>query len=464
MNPIGFSSLPLSPEIQSVAGELGFEKLTPIQAESLPILLAGRDLIGQSQTGSGKTASFVIPILEKLDNQKRELQAIVLCPTRELATQVVGEFRRWGRRFEGLHVLPLTGGVPGKVQAESLERGAQIAVGTPGRVLDLINRDRIDLTEVKTLVLDEADKMLDMGFEEEITAILREIPLQRQTVFFSATYPDTIHALSEKYQNDPVRVKIEDSVADTPAIEQLAYESTPEEKLNTLLRVLQQHPADSVLIFCNMKTTVNDLETALSEQGASVASLHGDLEQRDRDRVMAMFRNRSVRFLIATDVAARGLDIQDLGLVVNFDLPAQNDAYVHRIGRTGRAGKAGLAISIVGIRDTLKMLELEKATSGKIEKPALGFKNQLGLGKSLREAPMRTIGILGGRKDKLRPGDILGALTGKAGGLQGDQVGKIEIHDHVSYVAVQSEFAKIAFESLREGRIKAQKFQVKLMK
>lgn len=463
MKPADFKSLPLSPELLAVAEELGFKELTPIQAESIPHLLAGKDLVGQSKTGSGKTAAFTLPLLSKIKLNEKRLQAVVLCPTRELATQVVTEMRKWGRRYEGLQILPLVGGQPGRAQSEALERGVQIAVGTPGRVLDLIERQRIDLEFVTTLVLDEADKMLDLGFEAELRAILKALPTQRQTALFSATFPDSIRGLSQKYQKNPIQVTVsEESPGDL--IEQWLYDAEGTEKAHTLMRVLQQHPSESTLIFCNMKSTVDELAGMIADQGVSCYGLHGDLEQRERERVLTMFRNGSCRILVATDVAARGLDIEHLELVINFDLPTQAETYVHRIGRTGRAGRTGVAVTLASPRDSLKILELENLAKSKFLKQALGFKNQHGLGKSFRETRMQTLSISGGRKDKLRPGDILGALTGESGGLNSADVGKIEIHDNFSYVAISSAQASTALERLRARGIKGKKFQIKFMK
>lgn len=459
-----FNSHSLSTEILIVLRELGFDKMTPIQAESIPVLLSGKDLIGQSRTGSGKTAAFSLPILNKINLRDHNLQALVLCPTRELAIQVVTEIRKLGRRHEGLKVLALVGGQPARLQAEALANGVHIAVGTPGRVLDLAERGRIDFENLETLVLDEADKMLDMGFKDELEALLRALPTSRQTVFFSATYPDTIQSLSKKYQKNPVLVKIEETENSISTIKQLIYESAPNDKLNTLIRVLAQHPSDSTLVFCNMKSTVQEITEILEKQNVSCGCLHGDLEQRDRDKVMTLFRNGSYRILIATDVAARGLDIENLELVINFDLPAQPETYVHRIGRTGRAGQEGLAITLVDPRDTLKILEFETLTKAKMERPRLGFNNQYGLNKKLRTASMQTLSISGGRKDKLRPGDILGALTGENSGLRAADIGKIEVQDKYSYVAISSDVANEAFNKLRDGRIKGQKFQIKFVK
>ncbi len=453
----------LLPEIQNVLNELGFTQLTPIQEASFPILLKDKDFIGQSQTGSGKTAAFVIPILQKLKLDVREAQALILCPTRELSTQVVREFRRFGRGFAGLHVLTLVGGVPSRPQLEALKQGAHILVGTPGRILDFIQKDRLDFSILKTLVLDEADKMLDMGFEEDIQAIIDATPGTRQTVFFSATFPEGIENLSRKYQIAPEKVVIADTDSTTPLIEQIAYISDDKEKVQTLLRVLQQHPAHSVLIFCNQKKTVSEVGESLLSQGTKCGLLHGDLEQKDRDRTITLFRNGSHRFLVATDVAARGLDIESVELVINFDLPLQTEIYTHRIGRTGRAGRSGTAVSIMLPMEENKILEFERLASVKIERKNLGFKNQFGLGISFQGSAMETICLFAGRKDKLRPGDILGALTGEAGGLAAKDVGKIEIYDTISYVAVSSQVSRQVFARLRDGKIKGKKIQVRMV-
>jgi ATP-independent RNA helicase DbpA len=468
LNSTEFSSLPLSSDLLAVIRELGFEKLTPIQSESIPLLLQGKDLIGQSKTGSGKTAAFALPILQniKTDQRQRDIQALILCPTRELSAQVAREMRKLARRHIGLQVLVLSGGQPLRPQMEALNKGVHIVVGTPGRILDVIGRGRMDMSRVATLVLDEADTMLDMGFQEDIEAIMAEVPGTRQTIFFSATFPDAIKSLTKKYLHNPARVVIEDAPETVPMIAQIAYETEPSEKVGTLLRVLQQHEPTSALVFCNLKVTVAELAETLKEGGVSCASLHGDLEQFERDQVMALFRNGSTRVLIATDVAARGLDIKNLDMVVNFDLPYQPEVYVHRIGRTGRAGESGVAVSLISEQDNSKLGEIEQVTGFIIERKTLGFKNQHGLSKNSihREAPMQTLSISGGRKDKLRPGDILGALTGEAGGLKSENIGKIEIHDRIAYVAVSSEIAATALHRLREGRIKGQKFLIRLLR
>lgn len=453
----------LIPELQSVLKELGFHQLTPIQQASIPVLLRAQDLIGQSQTGSGKTAAFVLPILQKLKLPQRQIQALVMCPTRELSAQVVREFRKFGRGLVGLHVLPLVGGVPSRHQLESLQQGAHVVVGTPGRILDFIEKNQVDFSRIQTLVLDEADKMLEMGFEEEIRLIVESTPATRQTVLFSATFPETIEQLSLRYQVSPEKVIIANTLETAPDITQILYKSENESKLQTLLRVIQQHPAPSILIFCNQKSTVADVGERLAKEGAKCGVLHGDLEQRDRDRMMALFRNGTYRFLVATDLAARGLDVDSVEVVINFDLPLQPETYIHRIGRTGRAGRKGTAISIMWPDEENKILDLEKQSSIHFERKNLGFKNQHGLGASFQTTAVETICIFGGRKDKLRPGDILGALTGEAGGLEAQDVGKIEIYDKIAYVAVASAKAKKVLSQLRTGKIKGRKYQVKIL-
>jgi ATP-independent RNA helicase DbpA len=459
-----FSELSLSPALLAVVQELGFLKMTPIQAQSVPVLLEGRDLVGQSRTGSGKTAAFALPILERLQLGTREIAALVLCPTRELSAQVAREIRRLGRRHAGLSVLVLAGGEPIGRQKGALEKGAHIAVGTPGRVLDHLRRRSLRVHRVGTVVLDEADRMLDMGFQEDMEKILKALPEKRQTVFFSATYPSSIAGLCEKYQKDPVFVRVEAEPEQAAEIRQLLVPAPTEQKIGALRWVLATFPHESALVFANLKVTVAEIAQLLSQAGVSADSLHGDLEQYDRDKVMAKFRNASTRVLVATDVAARGIDIENLDLVVNFDLPSQPDVYVHRIGRTGRAGKVGLAISLCTSREEGKVSAIEQFTGQKLtvtEREGAPRGEKAALAKSLeRDAKMATLRISGGRKDKLRPGDILGALTGEAGGLDANDVGKIEIHDHFAYVAVNKSISREAQQSLSVGRIKGRKFNV----
>jgi ATP-independent RNA helicase DbpA len=462
-----FASLGISRELIEVVKELGYEKMTPIQAKSIPLLLEGKDVIGESKTGSGKTAAFSIPILEKLELKDRSIQALVLCPTRELCDQVAREIRKLGRKLQGLQVVILSGGQPLFPQLTALEKGVHIAVGTPGRVLDHVNRRKLDLRKVATFVLDEADRMLDMGFQDDMEKIMRELPKSRQTVFFSATFPRSIESMSRSYQRTPVKVVIDNPEQAKVNIRQVYYQVEPEDKLKALLWLLQQNQSESAIIFCNLKATTIELGKVLSGSSISSACLHGDLEQAERDRVMAKFRNLSTRVLIATDVAARGIDIENLDLVVNYDIP-KADVYVHRIGRTGRAGKSGVAISMITSKQSARIRDIEKFTSQPIQRKEIASLAHLEI-KQLEtitkrddqlSAKMETIFISGGRKDKVRPGDILGALTGEAGRVDGSDIGKIEIHDRFSYVAVSKNLSDMLIDRLRNGRIKGRKFRI----
>ncbi len=460
-----FSDLGLSPELVQVTEELGFVEPSPIQAMSIPLLLQGKDLIGQAQTGSGKTAAFGLPVLNRIRLQERRIQTLVLCPTRELCTQVARELRKLGRRFPGLQILILSGGTPMGPQYSALERGVHIVVGTPGRVLDHLSRRSLDLRQVSMLVLDEADRMLEMGFQDDLAAIVADIPERRQTVLFSATFPNSIESMSSQYQRSPERVtvEVENKIAST--IRQIVYRVEDDDRFKTLLWVLEREKPESAIVFCNFKASVAALAQDLSQAGISVGELHGDLEQRDRDRIMAKFRNRSIRVLIATDVAARGIDVSDLDLVVNFEMPKQPEIYVHRVGRTGRAGKGGVAISFCSDRESIKITRIEELSQTSLTIEQTPEIAEVELDEVPGRAPvvaaaMQTIYISGGRKDKVRPGDILGALTGEAGGLQATQVGKIEIHDLFSYVAVSTDVFEVALQSLRDGRIKGRKFRV----
>jgi ATP-independent RNA helicase DbpA len=468
----GFAALGLSPSLSQVVAELGFLQPTPVQARAIPLLLAGRDLIGQSTTGSGKTAAFGLPILQKLDLGARHPQALILCPTRELCAQVARDIRKLGRREAGLAVLILSGGQPMKPQLEALKRGVHVVVGTPGRVLDHLTRDALKLKRVATLVVDEADRMLDMGFGKEMEKILSAAPTPRQTVFFSATFPRSIDAMTKAHQKDPEPLTVDEPEGPQDLLRQQAYVVDDDRRLDALLGLLQTSQLQSAIVFCNFKATVASIEQAFAAAGVSSASLHGDLEQRERDLVMAKFRNHSIRVLVATDVAARGLDIEDLDLVVNFELPYQPEIYIHRIGRTGRAGKAGTAVSLVGPRDRAKVKAIEAAIGAPLERQPLppthsaatqaGTPTSKSSGHGHGGAAMETLYISGGRKDKLRPGDILGALTGEAGGFPGSDIGKIEIHERFSYVAIAKGSAARAIKLLGAGRIKGKKFKVGL--
>jgi len=460
-----FSALELSPPLLGVVKELGFEQLTPIQAAAIPAILSGRDVVGQSKTGSGKTAAFALPLLQRLSLETRDLRAIVLCPTRELCAQIAREFRKLGRNLPGLSIAVLAGGQSLRDQTTALEKGVHVAIGTPGRVLDHLRRRTLKVHQVTTVVLDEADRMLDMGFQADMTKILKALPASRQTIFFSATFPASMQDLSGKHQRDPLQIRI-DQPEQLPDIRQMVVHVSSEQKQQALIATLQQYPHESALVFANQKATVAKIEAALGAANVSVASLHGDLEQRDRDRVMAKFRNGSTRVLVATDVAARGIDLDKLDVVVNVDLPAQAELYLHRVGRTGRAGKAGVAISFCAPSEQARLDAIEHYLGARLtpsqpgERSTANVKPGAGLG---REASMDTLRLSGGRNDKLRPGDILGALTGEAGGLSGDDVGKIEIHERFAYVAVKKSASARALQSLSEGRIKGKRFRVELV-
>ena len=455
-----FSDLSLTTELLATIAELGYTSMTPIQEKAIPVLLDGRDLIGQSKTGSGKTAAFAIPIVQTVVDQ-RVVQALILCPTRELCEQVAREIRKLGRRLPGFQVLLLTGGVPGRPQGEQLQRGVHVAVGTPGRVLDHLNRGRLRLDDLKTLVLDEADRMLDMGFEDEMTAIINETPAHRQTVLFSATFPPHLDAIIKHYLKTPTRIEIASVPEEEPAITQVVYDSGVEEKPTNLLKVLHDFKPASAIIFCNLKVTVAELAVTLQRHGVAAGALHGDLEQEDRNKMMAMFRNESVRVLVATDVAARGLDVDNLELVVNYELPIHAEDYTHRIGRTGRAGKTGVAVTLATSRERARLAEFQ--AKAEVRELPKAFGSQEMPYVSL-EAKMATVFISGGRKDKVRPGDILGALTGETAGLQGSEIGKIEIFDHFAYVGIAKGRAAQVVEKLKSGKIKGKTFIIRIVR
>ncbi len=465
--PHDFAALSLSPALLAVVAELGYARPTPIQVESIPALLAGRDLIGQSKTGSGKTAAFALPILQRIDVERRSVQAIVICPTRELSAQVARELRKLGRAHAGLAVLELVGGQPARAQREALARGAHIAVGTPGRLLDLLQGEALGTGSLTTLVIDEADRMLDMGFGPDVMQIVGALPRSRQTALFSATFPETIEAMSAACQSDAVRVTIEKPESADAEIRQLRLTVETDDKLHALCWLLREFPHESALIFCNLKATVSTLTRSLAAAGISADRLDGDLDQFHRDQVLARFRGRSVRLLIATDVAGRGIDIKGLDLVVNFEMPPQPEVYLHRIGRTGRAGKKGVAVSLTTPGREARLRAIEELTGVAIEKVARRPDDDpglLALKRALAGPPeMQTILISGGRKDKVRAGDILGALTGDAGGLAGSDVGKIEVQARLSYVAVAMRVSRVAVERLNSGRIKRKRYRATLV-
>jgi len=459
---LSFAQLPLSAAMQANLAQLGYAQMTPIQAASLPLALAGSDLIAQAQTGSGKTAAFALSLLHRLDAADLRVQALVLCPTRELADQVTQEIRRLARAADNIKILTLCGGTPMKPQMDSLGFGCHIAVGTPGRVMDHLERGSLTLGKLNTLVLDEADRMLDMGFFDDIVTVAKQAPKTRQTLLFSATYPEGIKELSAKFMCEPKEVKLSESAsAQAPLkIRQIAYEVREEERLHAVSLLLNHFRPASTIAFCNTKRQCGELVAVLEAQGFVAMALHGDLEQRDRDQVLIQFANRSCSVLVATDVAARGLDIAQLECVINVDTTPDAEVHVHRIGRTGRAGAEGLALTLASLD--------EMGRIGRIEQ-MLGRESSWEKLDSLTPAPggplqppMDTLQILGGRKEKIRPGDILGALTGEAG-FTFEQVGKINITEFHSYVAVQRSIAREAVKRLSDGKLKGRKVKVRRM-
>ena len=415
-----FSTLDLPPAQLDNLQQLGYQAMTSIQQQSLPLVLEGKDVIAKAKTGSGKTAAFAIGMLTKINPRDFGAQCLVLCPTRELSTQVATEIRRLARYQQNIKVVVLCGGQSIGPQIASLEHGAHIVVGTPGRIKDHLRKKTLSLGRINTLVLDEADRMLDMGFYDDMENIIGETPTKRQTLLFSATYPKKIKSLSSAFQRDPVEISIE-SIHSNTHIRQALYITSKENRFFNLKRVLANHQVDSAVIFCNTIKVVKEVCEYLRDQGFSVKALHGDLEQRDRDQVLIQFAHRSCSLLVATDVAARGLDIEDLPAVINYELPRDPEIYIHRIGRTGRAGKEGLALGLFTDAEQYKLDAIAE-----YQKKPINFEAVEMLDATINfmaEPPMVSLCIAGGRKEKIRPGDILGALTGDAG-IDGKAVGK----------------------------------------
>ncbi len=435
---------------------LGYSEMTPIQAQSLPLVLDGRDVIAKAKTGSGKTAAFGIALLEKLNVRFFGVQALVLCPTRELADQVAKEIRRLARLTHNVKVLTLCGGVSIGPQIGSLERGAHIVVGTPGRIVDHIAKGTLKLDSINQLVLDEADRMLEMGFAEDIDTVLAACNAERQTLLFSATYPDDIKKISARCQRDPQMIAVE-SIHSETHIEQHFYELRGDDEVfPAVLTLLATFQPTSSIAFCNTKQACDELLDYLRKQGVNALALHGDLEQKERDQVLVRFSNKSCSVLIATDVAARGIDIKGLDAVINVDLARDSEVHVHRIGRTGRAGESGLALNLVVQKEVHKINRLEDYMKQSITLESLPATDK----KSLPETTMVTLNIDGGKKDKLRPGDIIGALT-KDAGLPFEKIGKIDVFDYATYVAVDKSIARVALEQLSQGKLKGRKFRAR---
>ena len=454
-----FSTLPLSPATLANLEQLGYAAMTPIQAAALPPALLGKDLIAQAQTGSGKTAAFALALLAKLNPRRFAVQSLVLCPTRELADQVSTEVRRLARAADNIKLVTLCGGVPLRGQLASLEHGAHIVVGTPGRVMDHLERGSLALDALNTLVLDEADRMLDMGFFDDIATVARQCPPARQTLLFSATYPEGIQQLASRFMREPVTVNVEARHAG-PSIEQRWYEVSEAQRLDTVSRLLAHFRPANALAFCNTKAQCRDLVAVLRAQGIGALALFGELEQRERDQVLVRFANRSCPVLVATDVAARGLDIASLAAVINVDVTPDPEVHIHRIGRTGRAGESGLALNLASLDEMGSVGRIEQLQGRASDWHPLSELVPTGEGPLV--SPMVTLHIQGGRKEKIRPGDVLGALTADLGYTR-EQVGKNNVNEWSTYVAVERGIAQQAASRLNAGRIKGKGVKVRVL-
>lgn len=453
-----FSSQPLSKDLLNNLEALGFHSMTDIQQASLPQILAGKDVIGQAKTGSGKTVAFGLGLLQKLNVERFRVQSLVLCPTRELADQVARELRKLARTIHNIKILTLCGGMPFGPQIGSLEHGAHIVVGTPGRIEEHIRKERLILDEVNMLVLDEADRMLEMGFQTTLDAIVEKLPAQRQTLLFSATFPDAIESLSERVLKSPVMVKVE-AKHSTTSISQYFYTiKNKEARKEAVDQVLSHFAPTSAVVFCNTKRETAELADFLQDLGHSALAINGDMEQRERDQTLVRFANRSTTILVATDVAARGLDIDDLELVINYHIARDPEVHVHRIGRTGRAGAKGTAVSLLAENERHKLTFLEEALNDQFVLTPLPEGD-----KAPQRPEMVTIQIDGGKKQKVRPGDIVGALTGD-GTIDKDMIGKIHVYDFSAYVAVARPVHRKAHEKLSKGKLKGKQFRARIIR
>lgn len=458
MSQTAFSSLNLHPALLNNLDSLGYHAMTAIQAQSLPHVLAGKDVIAQGKTGSGKTAAFGLGLLEKLQVKRFRVQSLVLCPTRELADQVAKELRRLARAIHNIKVLTICGGTPFGPQIGSLEHGAHVVVGTPGRIEEHLRKGTLKLSNLNCFVLDEADRMLDMGFQETLDAIIAHVPVQRQTLLFSATFPDEIQAIAARIMKDPVAVQVA-STHDDSSIQQSFYRLENDQQRMTALRLLLlKHCPESALVFCNTKRETQQVADELCASGFSALALHGDLDQKDRDKTLVRFANKSTSILVATDVAARGLDIEALDAVINYDLARECEVHVHRIGRTGRAGSTGIACTLFSEKEQYRLDRLGEYLEKSLEAESLPPSSLLN--NPVYKPRMATLQIDGGKKQKVRPGDILGALTGE-NGIEGKQVGKIQIFDNCAFVAIRWDAAKLALSKLSQGKLKGRSFRVR---
>jgi ATP-independent RNA helicase DbpA len=446
-----FTTLPLHAPLQTALKRLNFNTMTPIQAQSLPVILKGSDIVAQASTGSGKTLAFALGILQNINPRYFAAQALVLCPTRELAEQVAKVIRSCASDIGNIKLLTLCGGVPMKAQRHSLTHGAHIIVGTPGRVLKLLTMEDLDLKSCTMSVLDEADQMVDMGFIDDIEAIFGYLPSPKQTLLFSATYPQSIKELTAKLTNNPIFIKTH-TTEKAPAITEIAY--VVNDKTSALSTVLRHHNITNAILFCNTKVVASELCETLNYAGIHAIALHGDMEQFDRNEAIIQFRNGSAPLLVATDVAGRGIDIEGLDAIVNYDVPQQLDRYIHRIGRTGRAGMDGTAITLVSSHQIDSFHSLDR----NVELHDLPDHRN----SHIISTSMRTICIDAGKKEKLRAGDIVGALIHE-GELTSDQIGKIDQLDHLSYVAIPRELAEATHKKITKRPIKGKVFRIWLL-
>lgn len=522
MTFLNFEEMNLSPEILMAVKDMGFEEATPIQSEAISKVMQGKDIIGQSQTGTGKTAAFGIPCLEMIDPDDRKLQALILSPTRELAIQICEEFRKLLKYKDSVKALPVYGGQPIDRQIFALKKGVQVVVGTPGRVMDHMNRRTIRMDNIKLVVLDEADEMLDMGFREDIEEILSKTPEDRQTVLFSATMPPEIVAMTRKFQNNPEHIKIARKELTVPNVAQTYFELKEKTKLEATSRLIDMYNPELTIIFCNTKKRVDELVENLQSRGYFAEGLHGDLKQVQRDIVMKKFRNRTIEILVATDVAARGIDVDDIDFVINYDLPQDEEYYVHRIGRTGRAGKSGRAFSFVVGREIYKLRDIMKYTKAKIhlgKLPSLTdieetktrnfiekvkevveenhLAKYINLVEKLMDEDISSIDVAAallkmslyeesgedidfeddysnmdkmvrmfinvGNKKRVRKKDIVGAIAGECG-IPGKALGDIDIFEEFTFVDVPKKYVKDVLKGMKGKKIKNNKVNVERAK
>jgi len=446
-----FKNLNLPSDLLTNLNLLNYTKMTPIQQATLPHILDKKDIIAKAKTGSGKTLAFALPLALNIKAKQQHPQALIIAPTRELSEQIATEIKRVARYKSDVKVITLYGGTSLTRQVESLQKGADIIVGTPGRLLDHFSRESFELKDIKTLILDEADRMLDMGFADDILKLVSNLPKKRQTLLFSATYPDDISKLSEKVLDNPIKIELEGQEEQPLKIKEYAFEVSNKDK--ALITTLQSFQPNLAIIFCNTKVKTNEVGDMLHEKGFDVAVLNGDLEQYQRQEMLLQFANGSLPILVATDLASRGLDIESVELIINYDFPHKTEEYTHRIGRTGRAGADGIAVSICNEYEKNKIDEI---------RPTLQLNDikELKINKNFyMQGEVGTLSIEGGKKKKLRAGDILGTLC-KDIGLDVKDIGKINIFDTHSYVAINKNVIKKAFNGLKNGKIKKRKFRV----